>query len=186
MENKEIRLTENQLQECKNQIAQEYSYHTDGCLCGYFEMYLKEIGYLTLFGSCHRSSGCPDGQSWNLDKEILVYKHSSEYYDTIGNEDKSDKEFIGYLNKEQMNLIREEGRKSIIKDYSYKGKTNEFGEDVSLELLDVNDKNLKFDDDVEIIWEEINKDFNMNNFLKGYVEINKFKLAIKKGLNEIE
>lgn len=52
--------------------------------------------------------------------------------------------------------------------------------------LEVHKQDMKFSKEVETIWSEISKSWNMDFLLMNYVEVNEFKLCIEKGLNKIK
>lgn len=126
-----IKLTEEQISAVIKEWSEECAgKYEDGCLCGYYECYVEGVGYLTIQTHCRRSNGCPDGMSWIVNDEINVWNSSFASYGYIpeGREISEDDsiELIGYLDKSDVDVLRQVVRKSIMRDYS-PWNMNEYG-----------------------------------------------------------
>ena len=162
--NNNIILTENQMQSIKNEWNEEYRGHyEDGCLCGYYEGYIENIGYLTIDTHCHKSSECPENQDWIVEDDIYVWNNSIFNYGCRPTEEdlKEDDnlKLLGFINKEQTKEIKDIVRKSIIRDYSWNGHTDEFGNDIN---VNTEDRLLEFRDKVNKLMKEYNVYINVN------------------------
>ena len=73
---KEYFLTDEQIELVKIEWMKEYQHHGDGCLCGYYECHVEDVGYLTISVHCRKSCSCPNGMSWIVDENIDVWSES--------------------------------------------------------------------------------------------------------------
>lgn len=118
---KEYFLTDEQIEFVKIEWNKEYQHHGDGCLCGYYECYIENIGYLIIETHCRKSGSTPDGMSWYVHEDIDIYNKS--IVDDYGCEYMWDEfkeqgiKHLGKLNKEQTNELREVVREAMIRDY---------------------------------------------------------------------
>lgn len=140
---KEYFLTDEQIEFVKIEWNKEYQHHGDGCLCGYYECYIENIGYLIIETHCRKSGSTPDGMSWVVDKDIQVWSESLAMWGYVPDRDELEGEnlqLLGYIEKSLANKLREIVRKSIIRDYSPWGH-DEFGNDSNDEMCE-NDNTL--------------------------------------------
>lgn len=138
---KEYFLTEYQMKFVKSEWMKEYQHHGDGCLCGYYECYVEDVGYLIIETHCRKSNSCPNGMSWVVDNDIQVWSEGLSMWGYVPNSDELEGEsskLLGYISREQVNEIREVVRKSIIRDYSTWGY-DEYGNDPNLEVTNKQD-----------------------------------------------
>ena len=178
-------LTNKQIDDVKKQWSKKFKLHSDGCLCGYYECKVKDNMYVTIDISCRKSSYCPAGMDWIVHDDVNVYNMSVEYIgfpptneyieETLPNEKLK---LLGQVNKNQAKELKEIVRKSIIRDYSSNGYRDEYGNDIRFQEL------LKFEDVIENIYDSITKNFDLSDVISNIEDINKFKIAIKNGLNK--
>lgn len=159
-------LSDAQMEFVINEWSKEYQHHGDGCLCGYYECYVENIGYLIIETHCRKSGSCPDGMSWVVDKDIQVWSESLAMWGYVPDSDELEGEnlqLLGYIEESLANNLREVVRKSIIRDYSPWGN-DEFGNDPNEEVEEEKLYSLK---EVELA-------------LEGFGEISEYVLNILK------
>ena len=118
---KEYFLTDEQIELVKTEWNKEYQHNGDGCLCGYYECHVEDIGHLTISVHCRKSCSCPNGMSWIVDENINVWSESLAMWGYIPSSDELEGEtlrLLGYINKELAKQLREVVREAIIRDYS--------------------------------------------------------------------
>lgn len=132
MERNIITLTKEQLNEVKSQWSKEYAgQYEDGCLCGYYECHIDNVGYLVVSTYCRKSSGCPVGMNWFVEEDIQVWNEGLDMWRYAPESDELEDDslqLLGYIDEIGAKEIRDVVRKSIIRDYSYRG-TDEYGND---------------------------------------------------------
>lgn len=131
-------LSNEQMEFVINEWSKECQHHGDGCLCGYYECYVEDIGYLIIETHCRKSGSCPDGMSWVVDKDIQVWSESLSMWGYVPDSDELEGEnlqLLGYIEESLANNLREVIRKSIIRDYSPWGH-DEFGNDPNDEMYE--------------------------------------------------
>lgn len=124
-------LSNEQIEFVINEWSKEYQHHGDECLCGYYECYVEDIGYLIIETHCRKSNSCPNGMSWVVDNDIQVWSEGLSMWGYVPNSYELEGEslkLLGYISREQVNEMREVVRKSIIRDYSPWGY-DEYGND---------------------------------------------------------
>lgn len=132
MNNNIIKLSEEQL----SKAVAEWSdinrgfYDDSECLCGYYECYINDIGYLTIESYCKKSYFCPKGMKWSVSDRIKIWNKSVCEYGTVPNneqiEEDDDLHLLGYLHDSDYKVLKQVVRKSIIRDYS-SWNTDEYG-----------------------------------------------------------
>ena len=124
MNKKVISLNDEQLDHLADMMKTESVSHFDSCLCGYYEMYLKNVGYITMNVYCERSQKCPEGMSWNVEDKATIWEESVVVnYDYIPTEEEANNDgitkLIGYLDEVSVEKVKQLIRKDIIENYSY-------------------------------------------------------------------
>lgn len=152
---KTIILSEEQINFIKQEWSEEYKHYGDGCLCGSYVCEVKDIGFVVANVSCRKSSNCPDGMSWYINDNIEVYNKSivSEHGELWDYEDLEERDIhvIGELNDSQALKLKEIVRQAMIRDYSFNGYSDEFGNDIREEIGKVIDFGLNTDDSKVIL-----------------------------------
>lgn len=123
-------LTQEQLNTVKKEWNKEYIGHCyeDGCLCGFFQCFVEEVGYLALRTHCRKSGYCPIGMDWIVEDDVKIFNDSLCSLGYVPVEDEDGIELLGILDKEQSKELKEVVRQSIIRDYTVWG-TDEYGID---------------------------------------------------------
>lgn len=123
-------LTQEQLNTVKKEWNEEYIGHCyeDGCLCGFFQCFVEEVGYLALRTHCRKSGYCPSDMYWIVEDEVKIFNDSLCDLGYVPEEDQDGISQIGLLDLQQGNELREVVRHSIMRDYTAFG-TDEYGND---------------------------------------------------------
>lgn len=130
MININIILSDKQLKDIENDLKQNNRGNFDGCLCGYYEFKLDDIGYVTMEVHCRKSNKCPSHMEWFVDDVAKIWSNSLSEIGRVPtiNEAKEDNiEFLGYLIKCSSEQLKEIIRYDIIKNHIW-NNTNEYGQ----------------------------------------------------------
>lgn len=123
---KVLNLTDEQFKIVKAHIGTEYTCVTDGCLCGDWEIKLKDDLYLILHRGCRKSSATPKDLRWYVDDSVYIYSKPLE--DKWEDEDRYYKSLIGKANRFQTKIIREIANKTTELECGY----NVYGEELKV------------------------------------------------------
>lgn len=165
-----VSLTDEQMDKVISEWNKEYQLKSDGgCLCGSYICNLDELGCLSLDVHCRKSNSCPTGQDWIIEDSIVLFNQNLVGEDNcILNEcdfEDMGKELkqIGILDSSQSDILRDTARNSFIRDYSYGGSSDEFGNNIreKRQLEELLCK--KFNND-------LNVKFSLNQIIKAYTE----------------
>lgn len=125
-----LSLTEEEINEIKDELDEGYAgNYENGCLCGYYEFYIENIGFITIETHCRKSNSCPSGMSWYVNDSIPVWGNTVCEYGYVPTEDEAKEdelELLGYLDKTSSQKLKELIREEIIEYHSW-SRTDEYG-----------------------------------------------------------
>ena len=151
---KRISLTDEIIEEINNDL-EGCDHYEGGCLCGYYEIYIEEIGYITVKTHCRKVSDCPDGMNWFVEDTAYVWDKSVCMLGYVPTEQEAledDLILLGYLDDYSLKEIKQIIRKDIMANHSW-NNTDEYGKQI--------DYSIEYDDD-----EVDNSDYNKNTLIK--------------------
>ena len=154
-----IVLSEEQMIHIKEEWSKDNQHHGDGCLCGSYVCNIKDIGFIVVDTSCRRSSNCPSGMDWFVHEEVSIYNKNvlNEFGDRYCVEDleEQDIRIIAMVNKKQSLELKEVVRRAIIRDYSFNGHIDEYGNDIREKVGKVINFGLNTDDSEVVMVRDI-------------------------------
>ena len=118
------------------------------CFCGYYEVFIENIGILVIDIVCKENILCPAGMEWFVKDQTGIWDATLNNLGVVLSVEEMEAEnfnLLGYLNKEQSKILKETVRKSFIRDYSpyYKDEYNNSLLDSEYKLLTTANHNLK-------------------------------------------
>lgn len=120
-------------------------YYEDGCLCGYYEFFIENLGFIAVKTSCRKSIDCPSGMSWFVSDEVAIFSNSISFFGYFPNEEDLDEydevQLLGYLDETNSKLVKQLVRESIIENHSWRN-CDEFGEETKFNLKDYDNKSM--------------------------------------------
>lgn len=136
--NKIFSLNEEQIEIIKNDLKDGYNGdYEDGCLCGYYEFSIENIGFVTIETSCSKSSKCPMGMGWYVSDKVAIFSSSVSFFGYVPTEEELEEydevRLLGYLDIESSKLVKQLVRENIIEHHSWKN-CDEFGEETKYNI----------------------------------------------------
>lgn len=159
MDIRRISLTDEMIENIDNDI-EGCDHYEGGCLCGYYEMYIEDIGYITVNTHCRKVSECPKDMNWFVEDIAKVWNRSVCTYGYVPTEEETNKdkdlELLGCLDDYSSKEIKQIIREDIIANHSW-NNSDEYGRqiDYSIEPLDGETEIFKSNYDYEKAYESL-------------------------------